>query len=100
MKTRIKFSENKSFYFLTEIALIVSGILVALSIDNWNNERLTKNEINNYFIEINKDLKSELIGKKNYLKNYKELNEDLKKSLHIIKDKNYDSINVLLNSIG
>ena len=100
MKTRIKFSENKSFYFLTEIALIVTGILVALSIDNWNNERLTKNEINNYFIEINKDLRSELIGKKNYLKNYKGLNEDLKKSLHIIKDKNYDSINVLVNSIG
>ena len=100
MKKRIKFSENKSFYFITEIALIVTGILVALSIDNWNNERLTKNEINNYFIEINKDLKNELIDKKNYLKNYKELNEDLKKSLLIIKDKNYDSINVLLNSIG
>ncbi len=64
MKKGIKFSENKSFYFITEIALIVTGILVALSIDNWNNERLIKNEINNYFIEINKDLKNELIGRK------------------------------------
>ena len=100
MKKRIKFSENKTFYFFTEIALIVTGILVALSIDNWNNERLTQNEINNYFKELNNDLKNELKNKKNLIENYKELNQDLKKSLLIIKEKKYDSSNFILNSIG
>ena len=100
MKKRIKFSENKTFYFFTEIALIVTCILVAISIDNWNNERLTQNEINNYFKELNNDLKNELRNKKNFLEYYKELNEDLKKSLLIIKEKKYDSSNFILNSIG
>jgi len=49
------------FYALGEIALVVIGILIALQINNWNNDRLDRNkerlllkEINNEF-KINKE---------------------------------------------
>lgn len=33
-------------YAIGEIVLVVIGILIALSVNNWNNHRIEKNEIN------------------------------------------------------
>ncbi len=46
-------------YALGEIALVVIGILIALSINNWNQNRLNKNLEAKYYERILEDLKEE-----------------------------------------
>ncbi len=61
-------SENKTGkylkYAIGEIILVVIGILIALSINNWNEKRKAKlqfeNETQRYLLSISKDLKSDL----------------------------------------
>jgi hypothetical protein len=47
-------------YAIGEIVLVVIGILIALSINNWNNHRLEENEINNILHTIVSNLKSDI----------------------------------------
>lgn len=53
-------SKNKSsqylLYAIGEIVLVVIGILIALSINNWNEERKTKSNAENYINKIINDL--------------------------------------------
>ena len=59
-KINQSFDEKKSRisikYILAEIFLITAGILIALGIDNWNNNRIEQNEVDKYLIEIKKEL--------------------------------------------
>jgi len=47
-------------YAIGEIALVVIGILIALSINNWNNNRLNSNKETNYIKNIERDLNNQL----------------------------------------
>ena len=47
-------------YVLAEIFLITAGILIALGIDNWNNNRIEQNEVDKYLIEIKKELENNI----------------------------------------
>src|SRR6056300_551183 len=47
-------------YALGETALVVVGILIALQIDNWNNEKLQQEALNNYFGSIARNIDSDL----------------------------------------
>lgn len=47
-------------YALGEMALVVVGILIALQIDNWNNEKLQQEALNNYFGSIARNIDSDL----------------------------------------
>jgi hypothetical protein len=56
-------------YAIGEIVLVVIGILIALQINNWNEERKLKIEINNYLtqkLENLKDDQERLIDMRNY----------------------------------
>jgi hypothetical protein len=44
------------FYAIGEIVLVVIGILIALSINNWNQNRLNKNEEHKYLAELKKEI--------------------------------------------
>ena len=57
-------------YAIGEIVLVVIGILIALTINNWNNERIVLNEEQ----LILKDLKVEMISNIEKLKEYIEYN--------------------------
>jgi len=46
-------------YAIGEIVLVVIGILIALSINNWNQSRLNNIEETNYLIRVCKDLKQD-----------------------------------------
>lgn len=48
-------------YAIGEIVLVVIGILIALSINNWNENRLAKKQVYNYLINLTEDLKSDII---------------------------------------
>jgi len=58
-------SENKTGkyfkYAIGEIILVVIGILIALSINNWNENRLAKKQVYRYLINLTEDLKSDII---------------------------------------
>jgi len=47
-------------YAIGEIILVVIGILIALSINNWNEERKTKNTINGIYAIVKSDLESDV----------------------------------------
>jgi hypothetical protein len=47
-------------YAIGEIVLVVIGILIALSINNWNQERIAKIKAYSYLYQINKDLSLDL----------------------------------------
>lgn len=48
-------------YALGEIILVVIGILIALYINDWNQNQLDKNEVTNYFKQIKTELESDII---------------------------------------
>lgn len=47
-------------YAVGEILLVVIGILIALQVNNWNEERKAKRELNTILLEIYKDLNNDL----------------------------------------
>ncbi|MFH4966585.1 DUF6090 family protein [Gaetbulibacter sp. M240] len=47
-------------YAIGEIILVVIGILIALSINNWNQKRIVKNQVSEYLLSIVSDLKSDI----------------------------------------
>jgi len=48
------------WYAAGEIALVVLGILIALQINNWNEERIEKNQIQEYVLSLVGDLQGDL----------------------------------------
>jgi len=60
-------------YAIGEIVLVVIGILIALSINNWNNQRLEKIEINNILHTIVSNLNSDISALDNEIKDGTEL---------------------------
>lgn len=60
-KIRRKFADNNQFfkysrYAIGEIALVMIGILIALQVNNWNEDRKESLVIENVLIEIKEDL--------------------------------------------
>ncbi|MEJ2584615.1 MAG: DUF6090 family protein [Robiginitalea sp.] len=47
-------------YAVGEILLVVIGILIALQVNNWNEESKAKRELNTILLEIHKDLNNDL----------------------------------------
>ena len=75
-------NENKAGkylkYALGEISLVVIGILIALSLNNWNQDRIEKDKAYSYLSQIQEELKADevyfdiLIGKTdNFIKSIK-----------------------------
>ncbi len=81
-------SENKTAkylkYALGEIALVMIGILLAMQINNWNQNRLHKNEFNNILETINQDLKRDTLVAGSLIKYYTQIE---KSSMKIINKK-------------
>ena len=99
-------SENKFnkylIYAIGEIVLVVIGILIALGINNWNNEQKDNQAEVKYLSQIKKSLKeNDLILKKriesdkrllklggqlyNHIKNQKKLNDSIKQILVVLQ---------------
>ncbi|MEM9544848.1 MAG: DUF6090 family protein [Bacteroidota bacterium] len=47
-------------YAIREIILVVIGILIAVSINNWNEHRKNKNELRNIFIMVKEDIQNDI----------------------------------------
>ena len=58
--TENKFSKYL-LYAVGEILLVVIGILIALQVNNWNEERKTKQQLNDFLVEIQNDLSDDIL---------------------------------------
>jgi len=77
-------------YAIGEIVLVVIGILIALQINNWNEERKIKKELGQFHLslisELNKDVSS-------ITKELNQLNDDIKKLDNYFQRMSSESVN-------
>ena len=79
-------------YGIGEIVLVVIGILIALSINNWNEGRKEKKELGNYLIQM----KDELILDTLFYNYYIETNKERVRILTSASQGNYSEIDIEL----
>ncbi|MBO6535602.1 MAG: hypothetical protein JJ966_05225 [Balneolaceae bacterium] len=65
-KIRQKLLENGNlrkyfWYAMGEILLVMIGIILALQVNNWNEERRTKNTIDQILTEVQEDLYNDIV---------------------------------------
>ena len=78
-------------YAIGEIVLVVIGILIALSINNWNENRKLQNEELKLLFDIKTNLESNLVNFKNdTIRNHKDLADYIKIETHIKNDLPYN----------
>lgn len=98
LRKQLVFSSNGAKYFkyaIGEIILIVIGILVALQINNWNTNRIEKQEERQIYLQIKnkiEDDKTELEKTNNF---NKYLSQQSEKANTLISNKNYGAIDTL-----
>jgi len=68
-------------YAIGEIVLVVIGILIALSINNWNENKKSENQLNNIYNEVESNLKSDLSNIDAVIKQYEQLELRLEKMI-------------------
>ena len=87
-------------YAIGEIVLVVIGILLALQINNWNQKRISKNSMLNYYERIHE----ELISINPLLIDFSKVIDSLKlansRSLYILNLRDRDSLDQLKYTIG
>ena len=87
-------------YAIGEIVLVVIGILLALSINNWNSTRIQKNDITNYYDRIIIELNQEIISAKRQKEQNAKLISYNQRALRILNSKNLDSLDILKDLLG
>ena len=87
-------------YAIGEIILVVIGILIALQINSWNNNRIETNSITNYYERISSELDKEIKRAEITKVRIDSLVIKSRRALKIIDSKNTDSIHVLNNLMG
>ena len=87
-------------YAIGEIILVVIGILIALSINNWNTSNSENKNLINYYQKITDEISNLSEGRQYFQKSVDTLIILNKKSLHILNLKNKDSLVHLNESIG
>jgi len=91
--TENKFSKYL-IYAIGEIILVVIGILIALQINNWNNQRLANKQMNSFLEGIKDDLKSDEIAFDNIIQKFNRVAEQKRKFLKLtnFEDLDVDSL--------
>jgi hypothetical protein len=80
-----------SKYAMGEIVLVVIGILIALQVNNWNQDRIAKKEAEIFLDRLNQDLLSERLVLNERIKYYGKVRQHAKKVVNILS-KNPDSL--------
>jgi hypothetical protein len=73
-------------YAIGEIILLVIGILIALAVNNWNQEKKNNRLGNDYLLRIHRDLVQDTINFRNIITYNNNLREDIKGLLVTLYD--------------
>ena len=73
-------------YAIGEIVLVVLGILIALSVNNWNQENNDRRAGEDYLFRIHRDLVQDTINFRRIIHNNNDLREDIKQLLVTLYD--------------
>ncbi|WP_282031162.1 hypothetical protein [Winogradskyella eximia] len=87
-------------YAIGEIVLVVIGILIALQINNWNEKRLQKLTLSNYYERMHEELESSRDKLDNFINGIDSLVIQNRKTLEILSSNNKDSIPTLQKTLG
>lgn len=91
-------------YSTGEILLVVIGILIALQVNNWNEERIGRNQEVKILREIRNDLKSNYVEIEEIHLNIKQKLSDINTVLSLIEDKQFaqehDTLLYVYNGFG
>ena len=93
-KTRLDFQ-----YIVIEITLVTIGILIAIAIDNWNSNRLTQIEVDDYLLEIHSEIEGGIKHQDRAIKRFESMSNSLIRVMKIIERNDIDSIPYLKNII-
>ena len=97
-------SKNKTSkyfkYAVGEIILVVIGILIALQINNWNQKRLQKLTLDNYYKRMLEELESSRDKLDNFINDIDSLVIQNRKTLEILASNHKDSIPTLQKTLG
>jgi len=85
-------------YAIGEIVLVVIGILIALSINNWNEKRLKKIQVDGYLRSLIVDLKSDILQYESNIEGYQSGYDNINRILlnDVYKKLEVDSISELI----
>ncbi len=98
MLTENKFSQYL-LYAIGEIILVVIGILIALQINNWNEERKQNQLEIVYLNRLHNELKKVIVTFSNEIQRLERNNEKIVNFSNVLKDENYsDSLLVTLTN--
>lgn len=87
-------------YAIGEILLVVVGILIALQVNNWNEERIENNQLKNYYQRIIEELASDLPMQREFLEANQEIIDLSKRTLHLLNMNHPDSLAQLEHTLG
>ncbi|KPM32937.1 Hypothetical protein I595_1364 [Croceitalea dokdonensis DOKDO 023] len=87
-------------YAIGEIILVVIGILIALQINNWNDQRKLKQQEQTYYCKISEDLKTDLENIDRALASLKERKKTAKRFLINLLKIQKDKTILLQNYLG
>ncbi|NND93670.1 MAG: hypothetical protein HKN45_02330 [Flavobacteriales bacterium] len=87
-------------YAIGEIILVVIGILLALQINNWNNERVERATMRNYYERMYTEVEEEIKVIERFIGHEERLIAMNTRSMKIIDSQNRDSIPALRETLG
>tara|TARA_R110002049_G_scaffold200429_3_gene371174 strand:- start:94709 stop:95443 length:735 start_codon:yes stop_codon:yes gene_type:complete len=87
-------------YAIGEIALVVIGILIALQINNWNQQRLDRILEEDYYCQFLEDINQDLIQLHEQVKNTQERLHHANKMLGLLQSENSDYAKILEHTKG
>ena len=82
-------------YAIGEIILVVIGILIALQVSNWNQQRIKQSTMHDYYAKLVTALEIEIDVEKSRLERFEVFRNDFKRSLEILDSKNTEDIEKL-----
>ncbi|MEO9887466.1 MAG: hypothetical protein ABJR05_09330 [Balneola sp.] len=87
-------------YAIGEIALVMIGILLALQVNNWNQNRIEQELLQNYYERIIEEIESDIPVKQDFLIKNQQIIDLNKKTLNLLNSGTPDSLNELKNTLG
>jgi hypothetical protein len=85
-------------YAIGEIILVMIGILLALQVNNWSENKRINENLNSYVIQLNEEIKANIIILNKVVEEETANSKDIDTIISIFKQKDFDNINLLVKS--